>query len=265
MAGSPEFSGLGTVLAALVLGYLVLVEPWLGRSMYGELRRHREDDPGVLVRMYGRWSAILWALAAAALLAVAASPDLSWAQIGLRLPEGWSLEAAGLDRDPASLLGLAVGAGIGLAAVVLVGWLLRRTVPGWRHPGLAAVDAMLPRTPGERWAGAGMAVTAGVCEEIVFRGLLIALGTALGLPLYAAAALSLAVFVLGHLYQGGRALPGVALAGLALTVLYLRTDSLLVPILLHVLIDLRSLAFSSPAQRPEPLRASATIGTGNGG
>ena len=61
-----------------------------------------------------------------------------------------------------------------------------------------------------------LAVTAGVCEEIVFRGLLIAVGVhVLGLPLPVAAGLALALFAIGHLYQGPRGMIAVTLFGLA--------------------------------------------------
>ncbi len=87
-----------------------------------------------------------------------------------------------------------------------------------------------------------MAVTAGVCEEIVYRGLLIAFGVGvLGLSTTAAAALALAVFVAGHFYQGWKGMVVVALLGFWLTTVYLSTGSLLLPILVHVMIDVRGL------------------------
>lgn len=85
-------------------------------------------------------------------------------------------------------------------------------------------------------------MTAGVTEEIVYRGLLIAVGMgAFGLSENVAALAALAVFVAGHLYQGWRGMLAVTLIGFGLTALYLRTGSLLMPILLHALIDLRGL------------------------
>ena len=57
------------------------------------------------------------------------------------------------------------------------------------------------------------------------------------------------MFVAGHLYQGWRGMLPVTLAGFGPDHLYLRTGSLLMPILLHALIDLRGLVFT-----PQPRR-----------
>ena len=87
-----------------------------------------------------------------------------------------------------------------------------------------------------------MAVTAGVCEEIVYRGFLIALGVGvLGLGTTPAALLALALFVAGHLYQGWRSMFLIALVGGALTRLYLTTGSLVLPIIVHALIDIMAM------------------------
>jgi membrane protease YdiL (CAAX protease family) len=64
--------------------------------------------------------------------------------------------------------------------------------------------------------------------------LLIAAGVALGLPVYLAAALSLALFGWGHVYQGRAGVIGAITLGLVFTLLYLITGSLLFPIILHI-------------------------------
>lgn len=251
MAISPEFTGLAAALSGAIAAYLLLVEPWLGRRAYERLRRARERDPRALTRFYRSAMLLWWPFAALVGVILWISPGLRPADLGLVAPE-----------DPG--FSLAVIAGAAAAAAAMAVWMWRAAPKGVTAPGLQAVSAMLPRTPRERGWAAGMAVTAGVCEEVVYRGLLIAFGVGvLGLPVWAAAALSVAVFVAGHAYQGWRAMVPVAAIAVALTVVYVNSASLLVPIAVHALIDLRSLALAprtsarpagEAAPTPEPAR-----------
>ncbi len=63
----------------------------------------------------------------------------------------------------------------------------------------------------------------------------------LGLGPKTAAALALALFVAGHAYQGWRGMLLVAVAGYSLTYLYLSSGSLVLPIAVHVLIDVMAM------------------------
>ncbi|GAA4558849.1 CPBP family intramembrane glutamic endopeptidase [Planotetraspora kaengkrachanensis] len=237
-----SFTPVALVLSAALVCHLTVVSPLLGKRSYDRLARTRAQDPTVYRRMTTLWSAELWALAGAALLIVAVEPSLDAADIGLVVKE-----------PPADTLGAVVGF-LGAAAVGALAFrgLAARGKP---VPTRQAFAHLLPRTVAEHWYAAGLSVTAGVAEEIVYRGLLIAAGTgALGLSTETAAFLALAVFVAGHLYQGRRGMLMVALVGLGLTVLYLRTGSLLLPILLHALIDLRGLLLSP---RPRELVGQA--------
>ncbi|MFI6453887.1 CPBP family intramembrane glutamic endopeptidase [Streptosporangium amethystogenes] len=230
-------SPLSLVLTVILIGYLAVASPLLGKRTYDKLARTRDQDPMAYRRMFTLWSAELWALAAVALLIVAVEPNLDATDIGLVITEP-------LDDTLGTIAGFLVGA----TAAVLV--FRRLAAKGRSIPGQQAVTHLLPRTAVERWYAAGLSVTAGITEEIVFRGLLIAVGTgALGLSKEVAACCALAVFAAGHLYQGRRGMFMVTLAGFGLTLLYLRTGSLLMPILLHALIDLRGLLFT-----PQPRR-----------
>ena len=231
----PQFSISAWVLAIGLVGYLITVGPVLGKRQYESLRARRDHDPGALNRLAGRWIAELWAMAALVLAAMALSPGVRPADLGL---------AAG-DLGRAGMLLAGIAAGVLISALAL----RRAAKSGQQLPGQAAFEAMLPRTRSERWTMAGLSVTAGIAEELVFRGFLIALGIGLGLPAPVAAAAALAIFVAGHYYQGLRGMAVVALAGFGLTALYFYTGSLLVPIVLHCAIDLRSFLLT-PAPRP---------------
>ncbi|CAL9544821.1 hypothetical protein SUDANB121_04332 [Nocardiopsis dassonvillei] len=228
------FSVWGLGLVALTALYLVAVEPWWGRRAYAELERTRDSDPRALTRMLGQGIAVWWGLTGVALLAVLVSPGVGPAELGLvPMDGGWD-----------TLAGAVVGMTIAVVAVALAA----RRIPGFLMPGQKAVSALLPRTARERWWGAGASVTAGICEELVYRGLFIAVGVGLGLDPVVAAGISLGIFVLGHLYQGPVGLVFVTLVGFVLTNAYLATGSLFVPIVLHILLDLRSLAFAPRAR-----------------
>ncbi|WP_405144207.1 CPBP family intramembrane metalloprotease [Sphaerisporangium sp. NBC_01403] len=229
-------------LSAALVAYLAFVSPWLGKRSYARLERDRQ----MYVRMFVWWMSELWVLTGVALLIVGLSPDLSLARTGFVLP-----------ADAATTAGALTG--VTLASAVAVLMIRRATRSRTRVPGQAAYEALLPRTPVERRLALAMSVTAGACEEIVYRGLLIALGVhVLGLPVPVAAGLALAVFVAGHLYQGWQGMLVVTLAGFGLSVLYLKTGSLVLPIVLHILVDARSLLLV-PTSRPDRIGSTATV------
>ncbi|PSK97188.1 CAAX prenyl protease-like protein [Murinocardiopsis flavida] len=228
----------------VLVAYAAVGEPLLGRWFYARFRRRRGADPRALVRFYGTAAAVQWAWAAAVAAVLVLSPGLAASDLGLRLPHNW-----------APILGAAAGAG----AVFLVFHLLTRASRGRpaegpgqggrpaQGPGgppddaLGAVAADLaPQTRRERRAAAVHAVTAGICEELLYRGLFVALGVGLGLPVWAAAVLSCVLFAVAHVYQGWWGLVGPGVLGAAAMVLYLVTGSLIVAIVAHVLINLRS-------------------------
>lgn len=220
-----------TALALVLLAYWVIGEPLLGRWAAQRLRRARPTDPAALRSFYRLTVGCLWASAAVVLLVVVVEPELTLREIGLAWP-----------RLPGGLvLPLAVGAFVGVAIGIGAGLVIARR-GGMPPPAPDHVAFMLPATSGERRWAAAVAVTAGIAEELVFRGLFLALGIGLfGLSPVAAAILVSVVFGLAHVYQGARGVFLTAVLGGVLAALALHTESLLPAILLHVLIDLRSL------------------------
>lgn len=105
---------------------------------------------------------------------------------------------------------------------------------------LANVERLMPHARSE-WTGfAALAVTAGVCEELMFRGYLTwALSHVL--PSYAMAGLAQAVlFGLAHAYQGVRGVFLTMAVGAFLTVIVWMTGTLWVAMLIHALMDLNA-------------------------
>ncbi|MHB1328977.1 MAG: CPBP family intramembrane glutamic endopeptidase [Gemmatimonadales bacterium] len=108
---------------------------------------------------------------------------------------------------------------------------------------LERVSFFLPRTGSERRWFAGVSVSAGVCEELIFRGFLAQyfVGLPLGIAPIGAYLLSALVFGIDHGYQGLSGIVATGFLALVFTAVFLVTGSIWVPMLIHVLIDLRIL------------------------
>lgn len=231
----PRISTAGWAVVGLLVCYLVGVEPWLGRATYQRLARDRDSDPRAFVRLYRLWLAILWSWLLGVALVLVLSPGLYPAHIGLAWPHGDAVRPV-------------IGFFAYLVAVVLVvGVVMRiRARRGGSVPGQGLFIALLPRTRTERWYALAMALSAGICEELLTRGLLIAAGIAVGLSPYVSAAAATAIFGLAHLYQGVAGVLGTALVGALLATGYLATGSLLIPVIVHIVLDLRALVLMPP-------------------
>ena len=101
---------------------------------------------------------------------------------------------------------------------------------------LNAVRPLLPSSVGELRYFTALSITAGICEEVLFRGYLIwYLAVYVGLP--AASVLSGVAFGLGHLYQGRRQAVKIIFVGFVFVLFYIGTGTLWIPMALHALLD----------------------------
>lgn len=220
------FGALGLLPASALVAYLGLVLPVVGRARYRVLQE-TADDPDLRRAAYSSSISRQWLLAGLALVVLLAA-GAPLGDLGLR-PTGRLL--------PQLVPGLLVLVLLGVAlALVLRFW------TAGRERVLRPVAALLPVTTAERRTFVWVAITAGIAEEIVFRGFLLVYLTEIAtVPLGPAMLVSAALFGLAHSYQG---LGGVLLTGLAgywLAGLFVLTGSLLLPILVHALVDLRLL------------------------
>jgi uncharacterized protein len=104
---------------------------------------------------------------------------------------------------------------------------------------LAPLRALLPHTPEEFRLFVPFCLTAGICEELLFRGYLVWVLQA-WIGLWAAAGVSMVVFGVAHAYQGFQFGVRAFFAGAAMGLLALATGSILPGMALHALIDLGS-------------------------
>lgn len=129
-----------------------------------------------------------------------------------------------------------------LAAISVIAWSARRIQ---RHStfrqgfidSMEYVIAILPRTRRERNSFYLLSITAGICEEIIYRGFIFAYLLSY-MSTMSVVIVSSLLFGLAHSYQGFKGIPQTGLVGLALALLYVYTGSIWAPIILHAAIDL---------------------------
>jgi membrane protease YdiL (CAAX protease family) len=209
----------------------------------------RSADPRAKVQSYRRVVAVLWCLTALALAAV---------------PPDDLLRPPVLDGTFARV-GAAGGVSLPVLAALLAALLAPVLIALANPPArarlaqpLEALSWYLPDSPAERRWFAAVAVSAGVCEEVLYRGFLLRYLVALlpGLGGTAAVLVPALAFALAHTYQGPLGTGATALLAVGFTALFVASHALWLPILIHVLLDLRVLLLwrgeSRVARAPGP-------------
>ncbi|MCI0432323.1 MAG: CPBP family intramembrane metalloprotease [Gemmatimonadetes bacterium] len=215
--------------AALIMVWAVEV-PWPARAMMAVLvallpaasiaQLAFADDITALPRTtaYASSASALWILAILSALAAFVS-DISAEALRLHVPAWVSL--------------VAWSAGLTVAGVGLM-LLLRRT--GLRESAL--LMHLLPVTRRERFAFAGLSVTAGLCEELLFRSfLLVTLESATG-SLAVALLISTVLFGWVHAYQARAGAIRAGVLGALLTLPPVLAESVWPSMVAHTAIDL---------------------------
>ncbi|HUP88272.1 MAG TPA: CPBP family intramembrane glutamic endopeptidase [Longimicrobiales bacterium] len=154
-----------------------------------------------------------------------------------------------MPRFSGMLLPILVALGVGMLLPILIP-LIKKDV---RNPPkqLESIAFFLPRTKAEKLWFAVMCITVGICEEVIFRGFLIQYLHALpfGFEWPAAVIGAAVIFGIDHGYQGWKGILATGFLALVFTVLFFASGSLLVPMLLHAVMDLRILALVGKSQR----------------
>ena len=237
-----------------VLAVLLAVLFPVRAALFG-YRRLTAADPGEVPRvrmwLYRQGIAIQWALTAAA-VGLWAWQGRAWSDLGIVPRLTWGL------------------AGVGVGFAIMVAYILSQRAKALEDDEALAglrdqirnLERMMPRSDQEmRWF-TWLAVTAGVCEELLYRGYLI---WYLGhwLALLPAVAVAAVIFGFGHAYQGPRGILVTSLVGLFMGGVYLLTGSLIACMVIHALMDLHSgqVARAAYARAPvlEPAAAPAGV------
>jgi len=228
--------------ALALLGVVVGVLLWRAlmreRRDYARFKRMRSTV--ARQKVYRRWVVegmlSLGGLSLAAIVGASASIPRALADAQQWAPIAAVRSFLGEPYGPAVAIAVAVVVLVGLVLPVVV---VRESLD--EAPAVGDIRALLPRTRGELRYGAALSVSAGVFEELLFR---------LGLPALVVAVTGDAIvaflgatllFGVLHLYQGPLGILFSTVLGAVFLALYLVTGSILVPIVLHALVDLRSM------------------------
>jgi len=188
------------------------------------LRRSEAEPARARVWLWSSSIVLLWTLVAAG-VALWMLERRSWTELRIVAPHGWRI---------VGMIGLLLAVAIFYARSFAKITRARRSNKRIKFPTNVARRAPHTRTELAWWIA--LSVSAGICEEYIFRGYLIwVLQPALGL--WFAAAVSLVVFAAAHAYQGAKGVITVGVVGGLFTLIVLAFGSLVPAIAVHVLAD----------------------------
>lgn len=213
------------VFAVLFAILLVALDAWY--FLPRDRRRIAAGAPTARWTLYRRTIIGEWVVALAAIL-LWAREGRSWGALGLQPPTDWRLVT-------------------GLALAVVTAALAVRQAASIRRfsserlekirPRLASVDLLEPRTAAEyRWFMA-LSITAGVCEELLYRGFLTWL-LASYMPLVLAIIIVSIAFGFGHGYQGVKGIVKTGTVGLIMSLIVLASGWLIPAMVIHAILDI---------------------------
>lgn len=211
---------------ALIFFVLVVILPWRGRMKMKKLLAQLQVGTMERLTLYASTIAFQWAM-------VAAVAWRAWmygytaSQLGLTMP------------DRMRLFVVAIVGGVTIAAFQ---WLnLHRVgkIPiEKRGPLVAIAQLIFPHSTVELFTYFALAITAGLCEEFLYRGFTMAVLAHIGFPVWTVVLLSSVMFGLAHLYQGRGGLVGTLLIGIVFGMARIAYDSLVPVIFWHSALDM---------------------------
>lgn len=210
----------------LIFVFLAVVIPWRGHVRLKKLLARPSVDTKEKLALY------------------AATIGFQWALGGL---VAWRAFARGLKLAE---LGLGSNAWVGLVAVGVAGGVV---IGGLQWVNLRRIGKMegeapellrrlasrlLPVTLVEFLPYSALAITAGVCEEFVYRGFALGALLRVGIPVWMAVGVTSILFGLAHAYQGRAGIVSTGIFGVALAVARLDFASLVPVMMWHAGLDL---------------------------
>ena len=221
----------------LIVTFLIIGEPIMGVITYRRLRA------GTMTRMRMYRMTLLqeWFLVGLT-MAIFATDRVPLRNMGLGTGHYSALSGSfgGL------VAGLILGVFVAMALSILSARLKIRPT-SMRHPiRIGNFDFLLPSNRSERWTFVWVAMTAGVCEEMLFRVLVIYVlqHQFPSLSWGIIAAITAVIFGMAHWYQVWIGMVGTGLLGTLFAIVYLTTGSILLPILIHMLLNMRGLVLT---------------------
>lgn len=209
----------------LLFFVLTVLLPWRGHARLRKLLATSEISSVERLSLYFSTMAFQWVLAAVVAWRAWAH-HYTVAELGL------------LVRDPAPIASVSA---IGTVLFVAFQWMNLRRIGRLQHETRGFLrtlaDKILPKTWVETVPYLGLALTAGICEEFIYRGFVMATLCRVGLAGWATVAISSVMFGLAHLYQGRGGLVSTTIVGLVFGTARIAYHSLVPVTFWHAAID----------------------------
>jgi uncharacterized protein len=210
------------LLIFFVLGVIV---PWRGRAKLQHLLAKPQVEPAERISLYRSTIAFQWVATAVAAWRAWAH-GFTVAQLGLAMPQRLAV------------IGIAI---FGAAVIVTLQFLnlrrMGRSSSPLRRPLQALAERILPQSTKELIPFFALSVTAGLCEEFLYRGFAMAALSRAGLPVGVVILVSSVIFGLAHLYQGRAGFVSTMVLGLLFGGSRAALGSLLPAVMWHMGVD----------------------------
>lgn len=210
----------------LIFLVLAIVIPWRGRIRLKQLLAKPRVAPNERISLYLSTIAFQWTT-------VGIAAWRAWVH-------GYTRVDLGLGTGPNLFRTLLAGL-CGTIILAVLHWMNFRRMGRLRDKLPPRVQAMatriLPQSAPERWPFLALAITAGCCEEFLYRGFAMAACAHDGLPIWASVVVSSVLFGAAHLYQGRGGAIGTGLLGLLFGTFRVLTGSFLPVAAWHAGID----------------------------
>ena len=211
----------------LIFLVLAVVVPWRGRIRLKQLLAKPRVESRERVSLYLSTILFQW-------VAVGIAGWRAWAH-------GYTRPELGLSTGPNLLRTISAGV-VGTILLASLHWMNFRRMGRLLDKLPPRVQAMatriLPQSARERLPFSALAITAGCCEEFLYRGFAMAAFARAGFPIWASVVISSVLFGAAHLYQGRGGLIGTGILGLLFGAFRAYTGSLLPVAAWHAAVDI---------------------------
>jgi membrane protease YdiL (CAAX protease family) len=210
----------------LIFLFFAVILPWRGRSRLKNLLEKAHVGTSERLSLYASTIAFQW-------LAVAVVGWRAWAR-------GYTSLEMGLVFRWRT--GITIVAVLGAAILAAGQWFNLRRMGSLSSPRTANLQALaeriFPQSSVELLPYFALAVTAGICEEFLYRGFAMAVLTRAGLPTWCVVLLSAILFGLAHIYQGRGGFVSTLVIGTVFGTVRIAYDSLVPVMVWHAAVDI---------------------------
>ena len=210
----------------LIFLFLSIILPWRGRERMRHFLARPEVSGRERIRLFVSTILFQWLLATM----------VAWRGFA----RGLTVAQLGLAKG--SIGSTVLLTLIGATLVAAAHWMNLRRLAASNHPAAEKLRAMaarlFPQSATETVFFTILAVTAGICEEFIFRGFVIAALFGAGLSNWTAVIVSSLMFGAAHLYQGKGGSAGTGLLGILFASVRIAYHSIFPVVIWHAVLDI---------------------------